>query len=135
MAQDFPELKSGDTLEPWHLNVIYRELKRWRKMKVIPPLASSGITSTDGIPPVLRFIGQGNSALAITSSSITARAGTTAGTGTATIQDFDGTDFSATVDPADDETVFNFSGTAIDTGKYVMLTFWQDAWFVTAVEC
>ncbi len=135
MARDFPTLKSGVTLEPWHLNIIYAELRRWRKLKVVPPLSSTGVNSADNIPPVIRFVGQGNAALAKTSSSITARSGTTAGSGTATLQDFDGASFSAAKDPPADETVFNFSGTAIDTGKYVMLTAWQGAWFVTAVEC
>lgn len=30
MAHDFPYLKSGDELHPYHINEIYKELRRWR---------------------------------------------------------------------------------------------------------
>ena len=39
---DFPELKDGDQLEPWMLNVIYDELRRWRKLK------GSGVVDVEG---------------------------------------------------------------------------------------
>ena len=71
--------------------------------------------------------------MAKTSSAITARSGTTAGTGTVTLQDFDDTDFNDSDDP--DEDVFNFSATAIDAGLYCVVTDFGGNLFVTSVEC
>lgn len=30
--RSFPRLRHGESLEPWHLNVIYAELERWSKL-------------------------------------------------------------------------------------------------------
>ena len=46
---DFPDLADGEPLEPLHFNVIYDELRRWRKMTAAPPLAVSGADG-DGTP-------------------------------------------------------------------------------------
>lgn len=132
MAREFDDIKDGTVLEPFHLNIIYRELRRLRKMTAAPPLALDSMTSTT-TPPFLWGRSAAGSFLAMTSSAITARSGTTAGTGTVTLQDFDGTVFAASTDP--DETVFNFSGTAIATGKYCVVTDFGGSLFVTAVEC
>jgi hypothetical protein len=34
----FPKFRDGDPLEPWHLNLIFRELERWRKLTGQGPL-------------------------------------------------------------------------------------------------
>jgi hypothetical protein len=75
MPRDFPDLKDGDQLEPWHLNCIYDELRRWRRAK-----GTGGVTVTGadggGDPrisgdsaPGLRFAVVGSSAIAHASSS------------------------------------------------------------------
>lgn len=72
--------------------------------------------------------------LAKTSSSIGARSGTTAGSGTATPQYLSGTTLG---DDGQDLTVYSFSAAAaIDSGKYCWIA--QDragTWWVIAVEC
>jgi hypothetical protein len=132
MAREFDDIKDGTKLEPYHLNIIYRELRRLRKMTAAPPLALDGMTSTTS-PPVLWAASGDQGQLAKTSSAITARAGTTAGTGTVIYQDFDGTDLAAA--DATDVDVFNFSGTAIATGLYCVVTEFSGYLFVTSVEC
>jgi hypothetical protein len=48
MARQFDDLKDGDTLEPYHINIIYRELRRLRKLKASPPLVLTGMQGDDG---------------------------------------------------------------------------------------
>lgn len=76
--------------------------------------------------------GGGGVTLAKTSSSISARSGTAAGSGTVTPQSFDG---SALADDGDDITVYSFSGTSIDTGKYCAIADIDGDPFVISVEC
>jgi hypothetical protein len=33
MARDFPDLKVHDELRCWHLNIVYQELRRWRRAR------------------------------------------------------------------------------------------------------
>jgi hypothetical protein len=51
MPEPFPSIKDGDALTPAHLNMIYRELDRWRK------LSGSGLIGLDNIdgkePPMI----------------------------------------------------------------------------------
>ncbi len=53
MPRDFPRLHDGDALEPWHLNVVYDELRRLRKFQAAPPLALAN-GGTD--PPILTLM-------------------------------------------------------------------------------
>ena len=74
--------------------------------------------------------------VAITTSAITARSGSTAGQGTADFQLFNPPTFSA--DPSrTGQTIYNFSSAAggVATGKYVLLVKWYDEWFIVAAEC
>ena len=133
MASEFPKLKSGDELTPWHLNIVYRELDRWRRMKFAGPVAYTGIDSASS-PPTITVLGSGGGPqIALSSSSITARSGTTLGSGTVTPYQIDGTTLAAT--GADDYTVYNFSGTAIATAKYLVVTVINGVKVVTSVEC
>jgi hypothetical protein len=58
MSRDFEDLKDGDMLEPCHINVIYKELRRLRKMQATPPLAIEGMDSGDSPPVVYSFMGR-----------------------------------------------------------------------------
>lgn len=49
MPEDFPTLRDGDILEPWHLNILYDEARRWRKLKGAPPINVSN-NDGDGTP-------------------------------------------------------------------------------------
>src|SRR4051794_30970905 len=105
MATEFPKLKSGDELTPWHLNIIYRELDRWRRLKFAGPVAYSGIDSASS-PPVVTILGtgaQGRPGKA--SGDIAAASGDTPGTGTVAIWRYDG---STMVDTGKTEDVLNW---------------------------
>lgn len=51
MPDDFPYLQDNDALAPRHFNVIYDELRRWRKFTAAAPLAVEGADG-DGTPTV-----------------------------------------------------------------------------------
>lgn len=81
---DFPRLKSGDALEPWHMNVIYRELERWNKAG-----AGGGIAFQNRAGGPYWSLAAGLGVAVIKSTgAITARAGANPGSGPATIQDY-----------------------------------------------
>ncbi len=82
---EFPRLKSGDALEPWHLNAIYRELERWNKAG-----AGGGIAFQNraGGPYWSLVAGLGLAVIKAT-GTLTARAGANPGSGPATVQDYD----------------------------------------------
>lgn len=139
MGRDFAELKAGDRLEPYHLNQVYRELKRWRKLRGSARVILRGVADGESIPeidiafPPLGFVGVAN-------GNITKRSGTTPGTGTVTIKQYDG---SVLVDAqVSDLTVYNASstgmtsGNGIDSGQYVWVQ--RDAFgtlWVSPLEC
>ncbi len=72
--------------------------------------------------------------VAKTTSTITARSGSTAGSGTVQLQDFDGTSYS---DAAESPlTVYLFSATSISSGKYCWVAPDPGGWWhVVSVEC
>ncbi len=67
-----------------------------------------------------------------TSSAISARVGTAAGSGTVTPQSFDGTDFA---DDGDDVTVYSWSGTAVASGKYCCYANIGGYYRIISAEC
>lgn len=114
MPRDFDDIRDGTQLEPYHLNIIYRELRRLRKMTAAPPLALDSMTSTTS-PPFLWSTGSSRSGLGKANGNITARSGTTAGTGTVDVWDNSTGVLAATGDSVD---VLNV-GAQIASGKYV----------------
>ena len=70
--------------------------------------------------------------LAITTSSITARSGTTPGSGTVSPVTYDGTSMST---GSDSIAVKNFSTTAGSTGKYCVVAALAGANWVISIEC
>ena len=48
MARQYPRLRSGDPLEPRHINMIYKALERWERLQ-----GAGGITVRHGDPPVI----------------------------------------------------------------------------------
>ncbi|MFO0887548.1 MAG: hypothetical protein U0790_00215 [Isosphaeraceae bacterium] len=51
MPRKFPRLGDGDELEPWHLNVGYRELERWSRLQ-----GTGGIHVSHGDPPLVSLV-------------------------------------------------------------------------------
>ena len=52
MPREFEELRDGDKVEPYHFNIIYRELRRLKRMTAVPPLALDGMQGDS--PPSLK---------------------------------------------------------------------------------
>lgn len=51
MPRKFPRIGDGTELEPWHLNVIYRELERWSRL-----IGVGGIHVSHGDPPLIQAV-------------------------------------------------------------------------------
>jgi hypothetical protein len=139
MGRDFVDLKDGDTLEPYHLNQIYKELRRWRK------LGGSGRVTVDGAQdgesvPTINVALSPQMYVGVANGVITARSGTTAGSGTVTIKQINGNSIQtaqitnlAVKNPSSTTMT---SGDGIDSGQYVKV--WKDAfgdWIVEPMEC
>lgn len=140
MARDFVDLNPGETLEPYHINMIYAELRRWRKIRGGTGVRLSGTTDQDSVPeisvlfPKVGFVGVAN-------GDITARVGSTPGTGTVTVKQLDTDDELIDAQVTDIE-VYNASvntmtsGQGIDDGQYVWVQ--RDGfgrWWVAPLEC
>lgn len=134
MAQDFPRIKDGDKIEPYHFNMIYDELTRLRKMKFRGPVSTTGMDSASG-PPVVTIFPGASGQLAITSSSITARSGTTPGTGTVTPLEYNGNTMGNT--GADDLTVYLYAtGNGINSAAYCWIEMDSSGyWWIVSAEC
>lgn len=53
MPEDFPTLRDGDILQPWHFNILFAEARRWRKLRGAPPIS---VSSNDGDgTPLIEF--------------------------------------------------------------------------------
>lgn len=131
MAREFDDIKDGTALEPWHLNIIYRELRRLRKMTAAPPLALDGMTSTSS-PPLLWSRSGESGSPGKASGDITAATGDTPGTGTADYWEYDG---SAMVATGASEDVLNLD-TLISSGKWVWIQRGTDGMFyVSPLQC
>jgi len=135
MSEPTPRpLRAGDELTLRFLNWVRDKCLR-NTIKLGPNSGLSGIWGSDGT--ILRVAtGEGGGAqLAITDGSISARSGTTPGSGTVFDVSYNGT---VLVTATTTKTVGNFSSTTggIPTGTYVWIE--QDpqgAWWITAVDC
>lgn len=131
MPREFDDIRDGTALEPYHLNMIYRELRRLRKMTVAGSLSLDNMTSTTS-PPFLWSIATGGITIVKTSSTITAMSGTTLGTGTATPQRSDGTDLA---NDGDDIDIVSYSGVSIASGKYGAVASIGEDFVIISVAC
>jgi len=140
MARDFTDLKDGDTLAPYHLNIIYRELRRLRKMTVGPPLSLRGMDGNES-PPQLDLLRNTRGSLAVANGAITARSGTTPGTGNVDLYYLDVTsntltDYGETIAVYYASSKTMTSGNGIDSGMYCWVEWDADqiAW-VGPLDC
>ena len=131
MKRDYPKkVRKGDPILARDWNILL-DVVRENDIRE----GQGGINVKKGYTgTTLSFTGTTRQQLALTSSTITARSGTTAGSGTVTPQTFDGTSISGA---GQDVTVYLFSASAsIASGKYCWID--QDAggyWWIIAVEC
>ncbi len=89
MARDFVDVKDGDRLEPFHINQIYKELRRLRKLRGSVHVQVDGMQDPDGVPQISVVFPPGGW-LAVANGTITASVGNTVGTGTVTILQLNG---------------------------------------------
>ncbi len=129
MPVDFPDVRDGDTIEPWWFNVIYRELRRWRKVKAVPPLAVS--FAEGSASPVFSMGRIETIRIGKASGSISARSGSTYGTGTWTPQDDSGSALSNGGDP--NQACKNLLDKTIATNSYLIVGWDGASWWVLAV--
>ncbi len=131
-AKPLVAFKKGELLTAAKLNEIMDRVNRQR----IDTGQSSGLVvqETDR-GTVLRVFGGGIGSVAL-SNGITARVGTTPGTGTARFYSYDVTTDKLVDQGVDQNPVKNFSATAIGSGKYCWIE--PDSggtWFVVSAEC
>jgi hypothetical protein len=131
MPQDFADVADGDAIEPHHLNDVYAELRRWRRLEgdgLVVVNHADGATT----PPHLSW---GGGAILypafVGASNIAARSGSTPGSGTVTLQEFDGTSFVAGAGV----TAFNSWSQAVTAGKLCWVFWFSGAWWVLPWDC
>lgn len=140
MPVEFQDLRGGDELEPIHINKIYRFLRKIIKLRCELPLKLDSWASADAIP-TLTLIGWDNFYVGEATSNITARSGTTLGTGTVKLQGNDGAGGIVDIGGPDIDVLNNSSatmtsGNGIDSGMKVHVR--KDAfgdWWVFPDEC
>lgn len=129
MPRDFPEIRDGTPIEPWHLNIIYRELRRLRKMRGGGTIT---VQNADGTLPPL--IVQGGFSIAVVgkASGTIGPYSSGCGTGNFTVQDVSDTgSLSDNNDPL--QPCFNLLDKTIATGARLTALRVNEAWFVVAV--
>lgn len=138
MSQIIPnDLVDGDALEPWHINFIFRFIRRWMKFDVSPPLNldNSGnapphlsLFALDDLVPVL--IGSGGLTAGSYSSPVV-----TPGTGTVTLLNEyqDGPDFTTTAGQTG--TCYNPYTTAISGTKFAWAKWRGPYLYLVVADC
>jgi hypothetical protein len=109
------EFRDGDTLEPWHLNLIFDFIRRWDKFDVSPPLSFDG--SSDS-PPSLSLL-EPETLVPFQAGSGIAAATSLTSLGSATVtllNDYQGGP-DLTTSGARTATCYNIFTTAVGTGK------------------
>lgn len=125
----FDDVRDGDAIEPRLWNVIYRELRRWRKAKATPPMK---ITSADGLMPPVFSLGPINTGCVgkITGSDVTAGS---YGTGVFTMQIDTGTGWSDSADMTSIPCV-NLLNKKVKVGSKVACLWIGTTWLIVAVD-
>ena len=147
MPRDYPDLKTGTLLEPFHLNIIYRFIRKLLRTVAVPPLVIDGLQSIDS-PWIFRVSSSTNGFPCVANGNIPARSGSTFGVGsvksiTTTATYTTGALTGAT--GATDSTAYDVinvssntmtSGNGIDSGQYSWAEQGNDGLlYVTPLEC
>ncbi len=141
MGRDFVDLKDGDRLEPYHINIIYKELRRLRKTQGDTFIHVEGMNDGDGVPTITGTfprIGY----LAVANGTISAAVNSAVGTGSVQVLMANGNSLInaqiseiAVYNPARDTANGTVLG-EISSGKRVWIQkdgFGQ--WYVAPLEC
>lgn len=116
MPQIFPqEFKDGDELQPWHLNFIFRFIKRWMRFDASPPLS---LDLSGESPPHLSLLLNDDLVPVYFASGISAGSPSSPANATVTLMvDYDdGPAFTTT--GGDSATCYNISTVAVPSGSY-----------------
>ena len=135
MPREFEDIKDGTMLEPFHLNMIYRELRRWRKAKAVVLMVLDSAASADS-PPVWRMeIDSPSIARAVVTTAIpTGTIGTPSDTGEVTLYNWDGTTSDAgdtAVSVLNDMTI----AASVPIGTVVKIAMIDGDYWLIASEC
>ncbi len=135
MGRQFDDVKDGTVLEPFHLNIIYRELRRWRKAKAVPPMVLDGAEATDS-PPIFRQGGiSGGIARAVVTTAIpTGTIGSPSTSGRGTLYTWDGSTSTAGdtgVQINNDMTI----AASVPNGTVVKIAFIDGDYWLVSSEC
>lgn len=127
------KVRPGDPITAENWNALIEMVQR-NDLRTTSGSGLSIVKTSMGTTLQVVSAGLGQGRIGKTSSTISARSSTAAGSGTVTPQSFDGTDLA---DDGDDVDVWNFSGTSIDTDKYCWFAEDESSgeYFIIAVEC
>jgi hypothetical protein len=133
MPEHFPHVRDGDALTPAHLNVIYRELDRWRKLTGSGSIAVTNADSRE--PPVI--VDQDMAGFVPADSGSGFAAGSRAAPTTATVTLMTPTAGAAGLTMTNGRivTAYNTYPTAIPASKTVWLTTFFGKYYIVQAEC
>lgn len=131
-----PYFKRGDRLKAADLMALRAQVQRQR----LEAGQNSGIVLQENPHcTAIRVAFPSNRYLAVADANIAARSGTAPGTGTATIQNYDGTNLGSTgisVDVLNPSSTTMTSGNGIDSGMYCWIEQDPDGWWwIWPLEC
>lgn len=135
MPGDFPTLGDGDALQPWHLNVIYRELERLRKMTAAAPLAIDNADSAFDPPTFMTFAVDQVVPVKLDGSGIAAGSAFSPSPGTVSLlyTASGGADFTSS--SANTETMYNIYGTAVGANKVCWAVWYNGLLYLLVGDC
>lgn len=130
MARDFPRFKAGDPIAAWHLNLIFDELRRWRKLTAAAPLQLDGASGGDA--PQLSLAGLLPAVIVLTSTVVTPGSGAAYGTGSGTLlaDDLAG----SLVDTTTKVNLKNLTEKQVATGKRIVCLYALGSYWVTVPQ-
>jgi hypothetical protein len=133
MPNKFPRLKDGDELHPYHLNIIYRELERWRRTRAAGLLDLDGVDSDS--PPTFTVYEPDIAIPANSGSGFAAGSPASPSSQTVTLLTPTGTGAGLDASRGFTLTAYSTFGTAIAANKTIWLTWFAGAYYVVQVDC
>lgn len=135
MAGKFREFKEGDAFEPWIINLIFKELARWRKLSAS---GSIGVTNADNpdAPPTINDWRTDPLLPAVLTGALSAgslSSPTSAGGTLLLVTAVGSTGYTATGGMA--ITVYNLSTSAVSSGKFCWVKPMNGNYYLISADC
>jgi len=131
---DFPTLRDGDALQPWHLNIIFRELERLRKMSATLPMAFNEMASDSAPPKLVNDAADQLVPVLLGGGGIDAGSWDAPASATAMVLG-GGADAEFDDSASQDETLWNPYTQAIAGNKFVWACWYQGQLYVAVGDC